>query len=249
MRLAQRASVHALGGENIEALPSHEERSRAMHQFLETHLKGKATFGGALTCLLSLLRRQPEKLAGWQISIEDSCRGGPDERTCQRRAGAPPEIGRRHRHDERRCDRCCAFRAWHRRMPQSGCWRFSGVGAEDKLGDWDAPRNSHGCRPRCSLGKRDCGASSHGRASICCRTNLGVPPCQRGWPARWLVADDVGLGKTIEAGMILWPLVGARSGAACPGDLPGGFGRAVAVSACAPCSTSADDLISRSRYA
>jgi ERCC4-related helicase len=27
------------------------------------------------------------------------------------------------------------------------------------------------------------------------------------WPARWLVADDVGLGKTIEAGLILWPLV------------------------------------------
>ena len=27
------------------------------------------------------------------------------------------------------------------------------------------------------------------------------------WPARWLVADDVGLGKTIEAGMILAPLL------------------------------------------
>ncbi|MFO0686896.1 MAG: DEAD/DEAH box helicase [Sandaracinus sp.] len=27
------------------------------------------------------------------------------------------------------------------------------------------------------------------------------------WPTRWLVADDVGLGKTVEAGLVLWPLI------------------------------------------
>lgn len=29
-------------------------------------------------------------------------------------------------------------------------------------------------------------------------------------PFRWLVADDVGLGKTIEAGLILWPLLSRK---------------------------------------
>jgi len=32
----------------------------------------------------------------------------------------------------------------------------------------------------------------------------------RRWPIRWLIADDVGLGKTIEAGLVLWPLLSKR---------------------------------------
>lgn len=33
----------------------------------------------------------------------------------------------------------------------------------------------------------------------------------RNWPTRWLVADDVGLGKTIEAGLIMWPLLSKKT--------------------------------------
>lgn len=30
------------------------------------------------------------------------------------------------------------------------------------------------------------------------------------WPSQWLIADDVGLGKTVEAGLILWPLLARK---------------------------------------
>lgn len=45
------------------------------------------------------------------------------------------------------------------------------------------------------------------------------------WPVRWLIADDVGLGKTIEAGLILWPLINRgvvrRLLVLCPASLVG----------------------------
>ncbi|MFK7602060.1 DEAD/DEAH box helicase [Deinococcus sp. SM5_A1] len=30
------------------------------------------------------------------------------------------------------------------------------------------------------------------------------------WPSHWLIADDVGLGKTVEAGLVLWPLLSRK---------------------------------------
>ena len=36
------------------------------------------------------------------------------------------------------------------------------------------------------------------------------------WPFRWMIADDVGLGKTIEAGLILMPLIASARVRAAP---------------------------------
>ena len=50
------------------------------------------------------------------------------------------------------------------------------------------------------------------------RSNIDLLPHQlwvcnqvlKEWPVRYLVADDVGLGKTIEAGLMIWSLISCK---------------------------------------
>ena len=61
----------------------------------------------------------------------------------------------------------------------------------------------------------ECIRSVNGAWGVFSRSRIALLPhqlwvCKRvleSWPTRWLVADDVGLGKTIEAGLILTPLL------------------------------------------
>ena len=74
------------------------------------------------------------------------------------------------------------------------------------------------------------GVFSRSRVFFFFTSIVGVRRVNAGWPARWLVADDVGLGKTARSGHDSLAAFSARSGARVLSDLPIWIGGTVAVS-------------------
>lgn len=96
---------------------------------------------------------------------------------------------------------------------------------------WDNPL------PLINKIQAECIASTNARWGIFSRSRIALLPHQL-WvckqvtqriPMRWMIADDVGLGKTIEAGLILWSLISTghvkRLLVLCPAKLVGQWHR------------------------
>ena len=78
--------------------------------------------------------------------------------------------------------------------------------------EWDAPLeviNKISGRGH-SFDKRHRGVFARSKIELLPHQLWVCRQVNRQWPTNWLVADDVGLGKTIEAGLILTPLLVSR---------------------------------------
>ena len=77
----------------------------------------------------------------------------------------------------------------------------------DRVARRSVGSHSSGAGARDHFGERSMGSLSRSRVQLLPHQLWVCRKVNQQWPFRWLVADDVGLGKTIECGLVLMPLV------------------------------------------